>query len=53
MALCLQWVRHAVPPIDPVGKQEKLTFPWLAVVEHGHGVAADYDQFLLLRRVKP
>ena len=51
--LCLQRARHAVAPIDAVGKQHKLALPWLAVIEHRHGVAADYDKFLFLEGVEP
>ena len=51
--LCLQWVRHAVPPIDTVGKQYELALPWLAVIEDRHSVAADYDKFLFLEGMKP
>src|SRR5262249_49209607 len=51
--LCLQRARHTVPPIDAVGKHHKLALPWLAVIEHRHSVAPDYDKFLFLERMKP
>ena len=43
--------RYAVPPVNLVREQEELTFPWLAVVEYGHGLASDYDELLLLKGV--
>ena len=45
--------RHAVPPFDAVRIQQELAFPRLPVVEHGHGLAADDDELLLLEGMQP
>ena len=42
-----------VLPLDLVRIEQELSLPWLAVIEHRHGVGADDDELLLLKRVQP